>query len=365
MKVFGYHMGPNYHGNRLLDLYGRGKTPAVALTLLDNREGIPELIHQHPETMIIARRWWAGNNPNGDDNAQDYMEGDAYMDGLVTFYGKNKDAYYYVGNEPTPATLQDKLRLVEFLEKAVKYAVDYGYKIVIGNFSVGNPSTADITGVLSPIFRLVEKYDNVYLGMHDYGAYRGRRPDGSPDVFFPNKAAEIVQHFPGCFNKIILTEVGLDRLVQFPNSGSWKKVRLTDEEYADVLHRMYVDYWRFAGVIGACVFFWDTDEHRWGDYNMYRASAFQNRVLQTDQLLVLPPTTGDDDDDDDDTPPSLPPEIELDDIEDALTELVSIINEIKAALSSIDGAFSLVINNTTESYNLATQLLDKIQELND
>ena len=142
--------------------YYADKLGSSAHVVIDEPPVAKGLIDRYPEALILLRM--TAINGVRDDGIHKHITPAAFINHYASIL-PDKRIIIYANNEPQPA---DDPALIQWLLDVAKEAVNRGYRICLGNFSVGTPHETSPIKYDALLRYAAANKGKVYIGLHEY-----------------------------------------------------------------------------------------------------------------------------------------------------------------------------------------------------
>lgn len=268
-KKIGFHTGDGWFN--YLDLIKRWQPPVVTI-LSPNREQIKQLRAACPNTIIVGRIYV------NDQWADEYLQRDpkgfaAFTDLSIRDSNIPEVDYWVMDNEPTP--YWDRLPAINtYSLELMKLADANGYKvgilaISVGNFDLPKENPMAYWQQLTVCLKYCQEHKHVVL-MHQYQKPNliNNTVDDAWLIF--RLEEQVLSGLKGMGLgdlKFILSEIGVDHLINSGSVGGFQKTPLSDQKYFDQLIQWERIEQNYPQILGGCIFMLGS-QNPWQSYSI-------------------------------------------------------------------------------------------------
>lgn len=261
---------------QLPEWIARWKPPLVVV--LDHAEVWHTIKAATPQTLFVGRIY---RDREPDFNLSDIDPlnlGRIYAEQTLPWVERMGTSYdFWQGpNEPAIHSPEAMDRYAQFEAARVRTLAQHGFRAVIGTFAVGNPADMSFWKAFRPAMETAREHGGA-LALHQYAwptldhqaeAYVLRHRQvygGAPEhnwAGFP----------PQLRLPLLITECGLDGLIQAPDPRGWQ-TRYGPDAYLQQLAWLDTELQKDPYVIGAAIFCAGANDTRWGSYDIWPTLA--------------------------------------------------------------------------------------------
>lgn len=269
IKKIGFHTGDGWIKH--LDLIKKWQPPVITV-LSPNKEEIKRLREACPDTILVGRIYV------NDQWADKFLQRDPvgfarHTDQEIKNRNIPEIDYWVMNNEPTP--YWDRLPAINTYNlELMKLAIASNYKVGILSISVGNfdlPADNPMAYWQQVIESLKFAQEHKFpVFMHQYQKPNliNNNEDDNWLIFRLEKKV-----LPGLKDmglgdlKFIITELGVDHLINNGSVGGFQKTPLSDQQYVDQLLQWERFEQEYPQVLGGCIFMLGS-QNPWQSYSM-------------------------------------------------------------------------------------------------
>lgn len=255
--------------------YYADRLNSSAHVVINNVEVAHALQARYPSAHILLRLMPQGRE--NDDNIHRVMTPFQFIDWYAGVI-KDKRIIIYANNEPHPETDAEETALIQWLVDVGREAINRGFRIGLGNFSIGTPHETKIYKYRTLLEFLSANKGRAFLDLHEYMLQdwqaHGQWHVGRFNFWLDYCAANNIPE-----PDILVTEFGYDYIdMNGQRHGApihevirqFKEANYSGEGSAArrIVDAYKTHYAKADAIKGVCIFTWGADTDRWLPYDV-------------------------------------------------------------------------------------------------